>query len=328
MLCFLLQFNFSLSIKMSVRGSKYWSMPMNNPPEQARPMYGGAGHTTPQQLGESPLTKQFQEYTEKLDVWLGTMSTPIKPFLPAIGRFLIVVTFLEDAWRIVSQWHDQVHYIWNVRHVPYILAVLFLAFNVVFMIAGSLLVVARKRLEYGIGALLIVVVSQAIVYGLIFNFQFFFNNLSLIGGLLLALSDAFVRDKRGLSLPGLPQIEDRDKSKYLQLAGRILMIFLFLAHMVSKKWTIIGGFFHLVGLLACISVAVGYKARLSASFLSIVLTVQNFSLNPYWKFGAKNPTRDFLRYEHFRTLSIIGGLILLVSSGAGRISIDEKKKIY
>jgi uncharacterized membrane protein YphA (DoxX/SURF4 family) len=316
---------------MSIRGSKFQSMPINNPPDMAqasRPAVYGGGVGVSSQSTEKPLLKRLQEHAEEIDNWLGSVATPIKPFLPAIGRFLIVVTFLEDAWRIVSQWREQVHYIWNVQHIPYILAVLFLALNVVLMIGGSFLVVARKRLEYGIGGLLVVVISQAIVYGLIFNFQFFFNNLSLIGGLLLALSDAFVRDKRGLSLPGLPQIEDRDKSKYLQLAGRILMIFLFLAHLVSKKWSLIGGLFDLLGLVACVCVAVGFKARLSASFLSVVLTIQNFSLNPYWKFGAKNPTRDFLRYEHFRTLSIIGGLILLVSSGAGRISIDEKKKIY
>lgn len=36
---------------------------------------------------------------------------PLKPHLPAIGRFLIVVTFLEDALRIVSQWSDQLWYL-------------------------------------------------------------------------------------------------------------------------------------------------------------------------------------------------------------------------
>lgn len=36
-------------------------------------------------------------------------------FLPAIGRFLIVVTFLEDALRIVTQWSDQLHYLQDFR---------------------------------------------------------------------------------------------------------------------------------------------------------------------------------------------------------------------
>jgi hypothetical protein len=38
-------------------------------------------------------------------------SQPLKPHLPAIGRFLIVVTFLEDALRILTQWSDQTWYL-------------------------------------------------------------------------------------------------------------------------------------------------------------------------------------------------------------------------
>ena len=38
-------------------------------------------------------------------------SQPLKPHLPALGRFLIVVTFLEDALRILTQWGDQIWYL-------------------------------------------------------------------------------------------------------------------------------------------------------------------------------------------------------------------------
>lgn len=37
-------------------------------------------------------------------------------YLPAIGRFLIVVTFLEDALRILTQWNDQLVYLHDFRH--------------------------------------------------------------------------------------------------------------------------------------------------------------------------------------------------------------------
>lgn len=36
-------------------------------------------------------------------------------YLPAIGRFLIVVTFLEDALRIITQWSDQLQYLNSYR---------------------------------------------------------------------------------------------------------------------------------------------------------------------------------------------------------------------
>ena len=37
-------------------------------------------------------------------------------YLPAIGRFLIVVTFLEDALRIITQWNEQLIYVRDYRN--------------------------------------------------------------------------------------------------------------------------------------------------------------------------------------------------------------------
>lgn len=48
--------------------------------------------------------RQVEDYTE-------IYSQPLKPHLPTIGRFLIVGTFLEDSWRIVTQWGDQLWYL-------------------------------------------------------------------------------------------------------------------------------------------------------------------------------------------------------------------------
>lgn len=36
---------------------------------------------------------------------------PIRPYVPAMAKFLIVVTFLEDALRIITQWGDQLWYL-------------------------------------------------------------------------------------------------------------------------------------------------------------------------------------------------------------------------
>jgi hypothetical protein len=93
----------------------------------------------------SPLDA-IREQTSKIEDLLDTYSEPIKPYvflpvqcsrlpsrrvacfyvfsslthsnryLPAIGRFLIVVTFLEDALRIVTQWSDQLLYLHDYRH--------------------------------------------------------------------------------------------------------------------------------------------------------------------------------------------------------------------
>lgn len=271
---------------------------------------------------------QFQQYSEMLDEFIGRVGTPIKPWLPSIGRFLIVATFFEDGFRLFSQWDAQVYYIWKIRGIPRFITVLYLFFNIVLMYLGSISVVAHKQLIYGVGALLFVIISQAFAYGLVFNFYFFFRNMSVIGGLLMVLSDAFVRDRRALALPGLPIIEDKDKSKYFQLAGRIMLIFLFISYMFTEGGSAFKILTSLFGLGACILIAIGYKTRLSAASLVLLLVWKNLASNRYWAYETDDPLRDFLRYEHFQVLSIIGGLLLVVNSGPGALSMDEKKKIY
>lgn len=63
----------------------------------------------------SPLDA-IREQTSKIEDWLDTLAEPIKPYLPAIGRFLIVVTFIEDTIRMMTQWSDQLLYLNEYRH--------------------------------------------------------------------------------------------------------------------------------------------------------------------------------------------------------------------
>jgi ER-derived vesicles protein len=79
---------------------------------------------------DSPLAK-LREYTSKVEDLIDTYTHPIKPYLPALGRFLIVVTFLEDALRIMTQWSDQKYYLQRHRHFPWGISHIFLFSNVV-----------------------------------------------------------------------------------------------------------------------------------------------------------------------------------------------------
>ena len=67
-----------------------------------------------------------------------------------------------------------------------------------------------------------------------------------------------------------------------QLAGRILLIFLFIGFIFQGKWSFARVIVSIVGLGACIMVAVGFKAKWSASFLVTLLSVFNVFINNWY----------------------------------------------
>ena len=143
------------------------------------------------------------------------------------------------------------------------------------MLAASFCVIARKHPEISVGALLGVVVVQGFGYGLIFDLNFFLRNLSVIGGLLMVLSDSLSKKKNIFA--GLPFISETDRKIYFQLAGRVLLIFLFIGFIIQGQWSILRVVVSILGLGACIMVAVGFKARWSATFLVLLLSIFNVS---------------------------------------------------
>ncbi|KAK9450669.1 SURF4 family-domain-containing protein [Limtongia smithiae] len=306
---------------MSIRGTasrQFHSMPISI---SSRPSSAATNDPSPL----AAIRQQTNKIEHIIDQY-ASLAAPINPYLPAIGRFFIVATFLEDTLRIVSQWSDQVFYLHSFRHIPRFIVVVFLICNIIAMSAGSYLVIARKYTTYAVLALIFVVISQALFYGLIFELKFFLRNLSVIGGLLLVLSSSLARPK--IAFAGLPSVEEKDRQMYFQLAGRILLVLLFLNFIVTGGWSFSRVCVSLIGFVACTMVAVGFKTRLSAMLLTVILSLFNVIINHYWTYSGNHPNRDFLKYEFFQTLSIVGGLLLVVNTGAGKLSIDEKKKIY
>lgn len=286
---------------------------------------GGGGAGSFDASSEGPLEKLRVAGT-KVEDMIDTVSQPLRPYLPAIGRFLIIMTFLEDALRIVTQWGDQLWYLQKHRHFPWGISHLFLVLNIITMLVGSGAIIAKRYTEFAVGGLLCVVVIQGIGYGLIFDLGFFLRNLSVAGGLIMVFSEAITSRNRGFA--GLPSLTENDKRKYFQLVGRVLLIFLFIGFILQGQWSIARVFVSIFGLAACGMIAVGFKAKWSAAFLVILLSVFNVVINNWWSVHSHHPQRDFLKYDFFQTLSIVGGLLLLVNMGPGGLSVDEKKKIY
>lgn len=97
---------------MSIRGTAGYHLSGQN----ASFGPGGAGPSRGDATNDPSPLDAIREQTSKIEDWLDSLSDPVKPYLPAIGRFLIVVTFLEDALRILTQWTDQLVYLHDYRH--------------------------------------------------------------------------------------------------------------------------------------------------------------------------------------------------------------------
>ena len=66
---------------------------------------------------------------------------------------------------------------------------------------------------------------QTIAYSILWDMQFLFRNLALVGALLLVLAESKA-ETRSL-FAGVPSLGENKPKEYLQLTGRILLVFMF-----------------------------------------------------------------------------------------------------
>ena len=95
----------------------------------------------------------------------------------------------------------------------------------------------------------------------------------------MVLSDSWVRKR---VFAGLPQMDERDRKMYVQLGGRVLLIFLFIGFVFTGQWSAGRIIVSLIGLVACVMVVVGFKAKLSAVLLVVLLSIFNILVNNFW----------------------------------------------
>ena len=150
-----------------------------------------------------------------------------------------------------------------------------------------------------------------------------FRNLALIGGVILLWAESKAEGKSLFA--GLPSLGENTPKTYMQLSGRILLVLMFLT-LLRFEFSILQLFQNIIGTVLILLIAVGYKTKLASLILVAWLTILNMYFNAWWNIPDYKPMRDFLKYDFFQTLSVIGGLLLVVALGPGGYSMDEHKK--
>lgn len=221
----------------------------------------------------------------------------VKHVLPTIARLCLIATFLEDGIRMWVQWNEQREYMNMSWGCGMFLATCFVLINLVGQIGGCVMVLARFKVTIACGILFGIVILQTIAYSIFWDLQFLMRNLALIGALLLVVAES---------------------KNYMQLAHRILLAFMFFT-LIRFEFSFLQIVQDLLGSVLIVLVTVGYKTKLSALCLVLLLlTILNLDHNAWWTIPAYKPTRDFLKYDFFQTLSVIGGLLMIVSLVPGR----------
>jgi hypothetical protein len=124
---------------------------------------------------------------------------------------------------------------------------------------------------------------------------------------------------------GVPTMQNNAPKNYMQLAGRLLLVIMFLT-IVRFDFTFLSTIQNIIGGICILFVAIGFKTKLSALFLAIFLLIANVYLNCFWQVRQHRALHDFLKYDFFQTMSVIGGLLYVVALGPGGVSVDARKK--
>jgi len=271
----------------------------------------------------STIMSSQTEWISKAEDVADKVTRHSKHVLPHLARFCLVSTFFEDGIRMWVQWSEQREYMdisWN---CGWFLATLFVVLNLIGQLGGVVMVLIRLKVDIACGILFAIVTLQTIAYSILWDMQFLFRNLALCGALLLVLAES--RSEGRSLFPGVPSLGENKPKEYLQLTGRILLVFMFIT-LIRFDTSIMYIIQNLIGSVLMVLVTIGYKTKLSALVLVLWLNILNFYFNAWWTIPSYKPMRDFLKYDFFQTLSVIGGLLMVVSLGPGGVSMDEHKK--
>ncbi|XP_068939048.1 surfeit locus protein 4-like isoform X1 [Petaurus breviceps papuanus] len=246
-----------------------------------------------------------------------------KRFLPHLARLCLISTFLEDGIHTWWQWDEQKEFIKMSWISSPFLASIFGMINTFGQLVGCMLILVQKCVPCACFVLFGIIFMQVMAYGLLWNLRFLMRTVALGGGLLFLLAESRAEGKSMFA--GVPTLDCTFPRQYIQLGGRMLLLLMFISllHLEASMFTIFQDVFNM---FLIILVAIGFKTKLAALTLVIFLLLINLLENPFWTIPPNRPLHDFMKYDFFHTMSVMGGLLLVVALGPGGVSMDKHKK--
>lgn len=261
-----------------------------------------------------------------------------RQILSTAGPSLLCMTFVEDGLRIPLRWSEQYGYMTNrMNHCSWV-AVLVLLGMCALQLTASFFVLRPNRFQpsrvkTGAYMLLAQTALQPFLYGQQFDLDFMSRALTLAGGLLFVVWSE--KQKAGkVDMLSMTSLANEDSGDKLQLAGRLLLTFLFLFQAMYSEQ---GGMHSVItaprisNVISCailvslsLMVGVGFKSEWSSFGLTAILGFSAIWMYPFWAVDQR--WADIYRYHFFMMLSMMGGMMLLTLHGPGGLSFEGRKK--
>lgn len=273
----------------------------------------------------------FDALRLRLLVWSEKLTDAVsnrsRRLLPLVARLCLTATFLEDALRTWQQFFEQLVYLQIELNCSEMLSILIVVVNLFGQLLGSLLILLRVWVNVAVTLLASLVLLQLHMQMEPWQLQLLLRNFALLGGLLLLHVDAQETAAAGRNCAGagagVPLLINRRPQHLMRLAGRILLACMYLT-LLRLRQGLATLAFNGLGLLLMALIVLGYRTRLAALTLALILILWNLYWHAWWL--VHDPSRDVLKYYYFHTLSVVGGLLLLVVLGPGPVSLEQYKK--
>lgn len=245
--------------------------------------------------------------------------------LPTVARLCLTATFLEDALRMGLQFFAHLQYLQIALNVPYGLSVFLVVLQLLGQLLGSVLILLRVRVNLAVVLLAGLVLLQVHMHVVPWE-HLILRNFALLGGLLLLYMESLetaAAARVSAAGAGLPQLIDRRPEHLMRLTGRVLLACMYLT-LLRLEFSLLAMALNCLGLLLMALIVIGFRTRPAALLLALILIVWNLYANAWW--FANDASRDLVKYSHFHTLSVVGGLLMVVVLGPGRVSLEQYKK--